>query len=241
MLRYIFTLSVLSMLILPFELNAQTSNFSKLVLRLGQNHYYQITIDSKEYSTYSSVFKLGRLKRGNHHIVIRRKINGYSYNSRIIYNGQLFIPSSSIVKARINSYREMEVYSITRIRKKHNDNYYYKARLNLSQLKIMLHDASFESDKKLIAKQAISQNSVKAWQIFEIIEQFSFESTRLEIAKFAYQYCIDKQNYFLVNKAFSFSSSIRELNAYLSTQMNKYENKQWEDEYDAYDDEYADF
>jgi len=44
---------------------------------------------------------------------------------------------------------------------------------------------------------------------------FSFESTRLDFARMAYHRVIDPQNYFIVNNAFRFSSSIDELYQYI--------------------------
>jgi hypothetical protein len=41
---------------------------------------------------------------------------------------------------------------------------------------------------------------------------FSFEATKLEFAKYAYNKVSDKENYYLVNDAFQFESSIEELN-----------------------------
>jgi hypothetical protein len=99
-----------------------------------------------------------------------------------------------------------------------------------------MENAGFESDKKLIAEQAISSHRVKAIQVYRILTMFSFESTKLKIAKFAYGYCIDKNNYYLVNDAFSFSSSIRELNNYIGNYRSDYYDDGWRN-YD-YDDNY---
>jgi hypothetical protein len=52
-------------------------------------------------------------------------------------------------------------------------------------------------------------------QITDIMRLFSFESSRLEIAKFAYNYVVDPQRYFMVNNAFSFSSSVDDLNRFI--------------------------
>ena len=40
---------------------------------------------------------------------------------------------------------------------------------------------------------------------------FSFENNRLEIAKLAFRKTVDKQNYFMLNEALTFSSSKDEL------------------------------
>jgi hypothetical protein len=43
----------------------------------------------------------------------------------------------------------------------------------------------------------------------------TFESNRLDLAKFAYRYAADPNNYFMVNKGFTFNSSIDELSEYI--------------------------
>jgi hypothetical protein len=44
---------------------------------------------------------------------------------------------------------------------------------------------------------------------------FSFEDTRLEFAQYAYAYTLDLRNYYKLNDAFTFESSIDELNKYI--------------------------
>jgi len=45
---------------------------------------------------------------------------------------------------------------------------------------------------------------------------FSFEATRLDFAKFAYKYTYDISNYYKLNDAFTFESSIEELNNFIN-------------------------
>ena len=44
---------------------------------------------------------------------------------------------------------------------------------------------------------------------------FGFEETKLEFAKYAYDFCTEKNKYYMVGDKFSFSSSKDELNEYL--------------------------
>jgi hypothetical protein len=74
---------------------------------------------------------------------------------------------------------------------------------------------NFDSNRLQIAKQVISTNQLTSAQITDIMRLFSFESSRLEIAKFAYNYVVDPQRYFMVNNAFSFSSSVDDLNRFI--------------------------
>lgn len=86
---------------------------------------------------------------------------------------------------------------------------------NFQQLIATISATSFDSSKRNIARQGISSNNVSSQQVLEIIRLFSFESSRLEIAKFAYPFTVDKNNYYLVNNGFSFSSSIDNLNRFI--------------------------
>lgn len=83
---------------------------------------------------------------------------------------------------------------------------------NFSVAKNTISKQSFDETKLSTAKQIISSNCLTAAQIKELILLFSFEETRLTLAKDAYSRCIDKNNYFLLNDAFNFSSSVEELN-----------------------------
>jgi hypothetical protein len=76
----------------------------------------------------------------------------------------------------------------------------------------------FDDTKLTIAKQVISSNCLFSRQVKELMLLFSFEDTRLQFAKFAYGFTFDIGNYFMLNDAFQFESSIDELNKYISTQ-----------------------
>ena len=79
------------------------------------------------------------------------------------------------------------------------------------QLERIINRATFESTKESIAKQALYRNLLTSAQLREILEKFSFESTKLNFAKYAYGQVVDKQNIFLIYDAFTFDSSVRQL------------------------------
>lgn len=75
---------------------------------------------------------------------------------------------------------------------------------------------NFSNSKMAVAKQAISANGISSRQVADMMGLFSFESYKLELAKFAYGYVADPQNYWMVNNSFSFSSSVRELDNFIA-------------------------
>lgn len=71
---------------------------------------------------------------------------------------------------------------------------------------------SFDSSKLAIAKQIAGSNCMFASQVRDLMMTFDFEKSKLEFAKFAYSNTYDINNYYKVNDAFDFESSIQELN-----------------------------
>lgn len=80
-------------------------------------------------------------------------------------------------------------------------------------------EKEMSSDNKLmVAKQTIRAGKCfKVSQLKQMVELMSFESAKLELAKYAYDFCTEKPNYFQMNDAFSFSSSKAELNNYINS------------------------
>ncbi len=92
-----------------------------------------------------------------------------------------------------------------------NDGNYYMSPSDFSALKYSIDNASFDHTKLTLAKSGISQNTLSIEQIREVILLFSFESTKLEIAKYAYNYTPDKDKYYQLGDAFTFDSSKNEI------------------------------
>ncbi len=74
---------------------------------------------------------------------------------------------------------------------------------------------SFDENKMQVSQQFTKNNCVSVAQIKEIMELFSFEENKLEYAKYAYDFCADKGNYYQLNSVFNFSSTKDALNEFL--------------------------
>ncbi|MNU52204.1 hypothetical protein D3C71_412100 [compost metagenome] len=79
-----------------------------------------------------------------------------------------------------------------------------------------IESKGFDDTKLTMAKQVINTNCMKSSQVKRLMMLFSFEDTRLDLAKYAYGYTYDLGNYYQLNDAFKFESSIEELNEYTS-------------------------
>ncbi|MFN6944738.1 MAG: DUF4476 domain-containing protein [Cytophagaceae bacterium] len=81
--------------------------------------------------------------------------------------------------------------------------------------KASIQKQSFTEQQMQVAQQITKNNCLSTAQVKELIQLFSFETSRLDFAKFAYDFTVDKNNYWQINDAFSFSSSVTELNKFL--------------------------
>lgn len=84
---------------------------------------------------------------------------------------------------------------------------------SFSALVSIISSSSFDSSKQVFVKQAIASNWFTSAQVCQMLKLFTFESSKLAVAKLAYAKIIDKGNFFMVYDAFTFESSIEELSS----------------------------
>ena len=85
-----------------------------------------------------------------------------------------------------------------------------------SQIKESVQKESFNSTRLTIAKQIIrAKQCFTVHQITELVKLFSFDDTRVELAKFAWEFTLDKENFYQVSEALTFTSSKEELMRFL--------------------------
>lgn len=76
---------------------------------------------------------------------------------------------------------------------------------------------SFEKDKDNYVRTYMKTAYMNTAQIKQVLNLLSFDATKLDLAKFLFDRCIDKQNYFQVADELQFSSSKNELNDYVKS------------------------
>lgn len=87
---------------------------------------------------------------------------------------------------------------------------------SFNKIKKAITDAYYSTEMLTTAKTVMKNNLFTTDQIIEMCKLFSYESNKLEFAKYAYDYCVNKNLYFSVGEVFSYSSSKRELMTFLN-------------------------
>ena len=88
---------------------------------------------------------------------------------------------------------------------------------DFESMKGSIASKSFEDSKLTLAKQVINSNCLLSGQVKEIMQMFTYEESKLDFAKYAYGRTYDIGNYYKVNDAFTFETSIDELNGYINS------------------------
>ncbi len=231
-------LTVVSLLISVSSFAFTGNGLSKLELRLWDKSKFFVELDNHTYPATVRTFRVDNLEPGKHYIRVIKTIRHHNgFMNQVVYRGFIDIPAYTKVVARIT---RNHVFDIIKMRKiGHEYGYGYNSHGNIGinsygtsascangmvmsdntfrQLKSMVRNGVFDSKKMDIMKLAISSARVSSRQVLELMRMLTFDSNRLEIAKFAYIHTFDKQNYFIVNDAFVFSSNISALSRYIGS------------------------
>ncbi len=81
-----------------------------------------------------------------------------------------------------------------------------------------IEERTFDSQKLNVAELGIEQNYFTTAQIRRITETFTYDNSRLKVAKMAYTKVVDPENYTIIFDVFTFDSSVEKLVEYMRKQ-----------------------
>jgi hypothetical protein len=84
-----------------------------------------------------------------------------------------------------------------------------------SKMKATIESKPFSDTKMSTARVSTKNACLSVTQVMEIAKLFSMDEDRFAYAKYAYDFCIDKANYYQVSDVFSFSSTTDDFNKFL--------------------------
>ncbi|MBC5774500.1 DUF4476 domain-containing protein [Pontibacter sp. KCTC 32443] len=199
--------------------NHKASNFVRIDhLRPGK-HYVEVKVRSR-YRDYHLGTKV--YARQGYETNYGVDINPHKgkIKLRILSEVPLLPPPPPVVVPRV-PYPPAEPYRPAPPR--YNDDHYDRDRCDylmsreeVDKLADAMKNRSFESTKLTIAREALRNSSILAEDLKYILQQFDYESTRVEFAKYAYEYVCDRDRFYYVYDVLKFDSSVRELEEYTS-------------------------
>ena len=217
---------IYTIVIVLMGLNAK-ANYpgSELLLDVYGNTRFTVSLDDRYYNHPDYRYRIVDIAPGSHYLQIQTGGFNPFGSATVLFSGYINIPAASKVSARIDRfgrYKVMNIVSLCIAPVVYNvpppyQNPYYApmSDYDFDMLRNSIESKSLESTKMEIAKQVLSQRLVTARQVTELMNLMTFESTKLDLAKYAFSRTVDKGNYFRVNDAFTFESSISELDNFI--------------------------
>jgi hypothetical protein len=218
---------------------------SELNLSVYNNIEFTMIFDAVVYSKPSNTYRVENINPGSHSLQLfkvekYRTYDGYwDQKFVLLFSAMVTIPENSRITALIDQSNQFVTVSSDRIidmnrrdgngdrdrdhdRDRDGDRNRRGPKCmtdnQFNELKNSVSSKPFEETKLSVAKEAIAANGTKTSQVIELMELMSFEGSKLTLAKYAYSYTVDKNEYYLVNDAFTFSSSIDDLSQYIQNQ-----------------------
>lgn len=233
-MKKIFTLLFSSL----FSLSLLAYDGSRLSISTTSNNSdLRIEVDGRRFTMQDNGITLSNLNEGYHSVKIfkdkRKRGNGFGFGfgkkQEIVYSSSVYLKRGFHLDITVNRFGKVFVDE----RKMDRDDEWYNeeeyddhsgngggwnngygnvmSSREFESVKEQIRKEWFENNRLISAKTIIDNNNFTAQQTKEIVLLFGFENNKLEIAKYAYRKTVDKQNYYVVNDAFTFNSSRDEL------------------------------
>lgn len=213
------------------------ANHSELSLEFSKPGNYTVIIDGIAYTNVYNKLFIPEIEPGLHHIETIKNVShhkyGYAYGyykkKVVICDRYVKIHANTHVEAFINPYNDFIISKTYALYNKpepvcmnhscgYNDCHLHDMHMSYGEfqsLKNSIMNKMYASDKKSIAMIAVTSNFMRAQQVADLVSLMPYESDKVELAKAAFAKTINKEDYFLVNKEFNYSSSIDELEYYI--------------------------
>jgi hypothetical protein len=231
------TFTLLMSIFVSLAASAAGINDSKLSITVAGSENIQVVVDNQRYQQTDNTVLIN-LQPGRHTIQVYktrsadRSVFRANRNDRseLLYSTTINVRPRQFVDIVINRFgkalvdeRSLMAYNEYDERYDDRDNerddsyndYRTVSDQEFSQMRDQLRRQNFENARVNMAKQIVEKNYLSSRQVHQLLQLFSFENNKLELAKVAYRNTTDKNNYYLVYDVFSFDRSRQELTQYI--------------------------
>jgi len=199
----------------------------------------RVVLDGKQYDPNDNSIRIDPLQDGYHTIQVSRERNagifGRSRRFELVYNSTLNLKKKTNLFITIDkggrvSFDENKMNNGNRSGQSgqydpnsgqwgdYDSREAYTVAMNAREFDRVLASIDkewLESNKLKSATQVVHSNSLSSAQVKELVQLFTFENNKLELAKQAYGNTVDKRNYFMVADVLTFNANKAELQKYI--------------------------
>jgi hypothetical protein len=182
-------------------------------------HHHVVTPPPQEYYETGTVSM--HVNDGGEHVNVNMNVSGGSINVSASdgyesANINMSVNTGVNVSANVTTTGYVETHHGGHVPPPAPRCQYATSHYDFTQALNTIQKETFEKTKITLTKQVCQSSCMTAEQLRVVLKAFTFEASRLEIAKFAYDYVFDPEKFYLINDAFEFSSSVDELNRFLN-------------------------
>lgn len=210
-MKYVFTLVIVAVIATP----AFAYDGGKLTITIASARNVQVYVDGRLYQDNDNSFVLNNIQPGNHSIKIYKKSNNGNSgrnNGRkdnrndqkdLLYSSNVHVRNSYHVDVIINRFGKALVDERA-INDRYDDEDWYDHGNN-NEYRQSMNDRDFNQllqkirnqwiGKISAAKDGINGNYFNVHQVKQILQLFSSQSDKLELAKLSYGNIVDRQNF----------------------------------------------
>jgi hypothetical protein len=212
-MKNIFTL----LLAIFFTATAFAYDGGKLTITVASAKNVQVYVDGRLYQEKDNSYVLNNLQPGNHNIKVykrRNNDNNGRNNGRrdnrndqrdLLYNSNVYVRNSYHVDVMINRFGKALVDERQINGRYDDDDWYDNGNDDNDRYHQAMSDRDFNQllqkirnqwfGKLSTAKDGINANYFTTYQVKQILQIFSSEADKLELAKLSYKNIVDRQNF----------------------------------------------
>lgn len=216
---------------------------SVLEIRLSDHSPLVVSVDGRNYNKHGRTVTVGNLPKGWHDLRVYEYLEYKKGGARakLLYTGRIRIDAGTVTHCIVDvQTRRMRIKTMDledtyldydddrdntdgprddRYEDRRDDN---NRRSNvfstqdIDDLKVRVDDRITDTDKLALMKSVLSDRRYYSNQVRTMMDWLSFESSRVDFAKWSYDRALDKKDYWKLEDVFSFSSSKDEFNKHIS-------------------------
>ena len=222
-----------TLLLATLSASAFAYDGGKLTITVALPKNIQVYVDGRAYQNNDNTFVLNNIQPGNHTITIYKNgrsanygNNGYGRNGRrgnynqgdVLYNSNVYVRPSYHVDVMINRFGKALVDERV-INGYYDDenswyddpnggynNSYHQPMSDYDFNQVLQRIRNQWFGKLNTARDAVNAAYFNAYQVKQVVQIFSSENDRLELAKLSYKNVVDKQNFRQLYDLFSYQS-----------------------------------
>lgn len=235
MKKLLYTLVFLLTAVIPSF--ATHTERSILEIRLSDHSPLVVSVDGRNFNKHGRTVTVGNLPKGWHELRVYEYLEYKKGGARakLLYSGRIRIDAGTVTECVVDvqtqrmRIKTMDIEDVYLDYDEHDETGNPDNRRNddrrssnildnrdMQDLQARVEDRITDTERMKLMQSVLADRTYYSVQVRTMLNWLSFESTRLDFAKWSYTRVVDKQDYWKLEDVFSFSSSKDEFNKHIN-------------------------